>query len=164
MNVTVESISSAFLSSPLRPHPAEGRWMHGLDNYDKSVDLLKAYWEAVESLDADLVASHFVDSAQFHFGHNSPLRGRSAIRRGFVGLFAEVASIRHVPATMWSRGGVVVNDANVAFTLENGGKTMLPITTIVWTKRSKILACRLLFYPEPALALATRGFQPILEK
>lgn len=120
--------------------------------------VLSDYWGAVESLDADLVADRFSSYGSFYLSGSSAVQGRGAIRKAFVQLFTEVAAIRHEPVVVWSDGGIIVGEANLTIGLENGGTATIPATTVLWTTRRGIEACRLLLNPEPGLARATRGF------
>lgn len=121
-------------------------------------DLLAAYWDAVKLLDADQVASQFAEGGAFCFGDNPPVRGRRFIRRAFMQLFMEVVGVSHAPVALWSHKGLVIDEADVTLTFENGGRTVIPITTLLWTRGNQIHACRLQLPPEPALLRRTRSF------
>jgi hypothetical protein len=121
-------------------------------------DLLGTFWSAFDSLDADRVACLFACDGSLCLGDNPPLQGRTAIRRAFVRLFTELDLSHHETVALWSHEGLVVADSDVAFILVSGGKMLLPVTTVLWTIERQIRSCRLLLYPEPALARATSGF------
>ena len=117
------------------------------------------YWDAVESLDADLLASLFAAGGSFQLAEQAPVTGREAIRRAFVQLFVEIETIEHRTVAAWNRGGLFVSDADLTLTFSDG-RLFIPTTTILWTRESEILSCRLLLYPEPALERFTRFFLP----
>jgi ketosteroid isomerase-like protein len=124
-------------------------------------DLLTAYWDAFTSLDADQAASQFDEGGVFCVAHNPPVRGRQAIRQAFSQLFVAISGIGHRPVYLWSHEGVVVDEADVTFTFKDGGKTTVPITTVLRTTDHQIQTCRLELPPEPALVLRTRRFASI---
>lgn len=109
------------------------------------------FLESVLSLEADEVADLFSLSATFAFGSGRAVRGRSAIRRGFVQLFSQTACIRHELVSFWASSGVVVADADLSFEFDNGATVTIPATTSLWFLGSVIQHGRILFYPEPAL-------------
>ena len=121
-------------------------------------DLLAAYWDAVKLLDADQVASQFAEGAAFCLGDAPPVRGRRAIRRAFVQLFTDLVGISHAPVALWSHKGLVIDEADVTLTFEDGVRTVIPMTTLLWTRGNQIYACRLQPPPEPALLRRTRSF------
>jgi hypothetical protein len=121
----------------------------------KERDLLADYWDAVSALDADLVSEHFAAHSVLSLDDRPAARGRPAIRRLFVRLFGSVQAIRRTPVASWSDSGLVVDEADVTFVLEDGSAATVPITTMLWTTSYGIGVCRISLYPEPALARAT---------
>ena len=123
-----------------------------------ATDVLGAYWHALNSLDADLLANQFARDGSLQIGDHQRAQGRVAIRRGLVQLFAELAAVESHLITAWSCDGLFIMDADVRFVFENGGQTMVPITTQLWIGEGQILSCRLLLNADPAIRRATRGF------
>jgi hypothetical protein len=121
----------------------------------KGEDMLAAYWDAVTLLDADQVASQFAEGGAFCFGDNAPVRGRRSIRRALVQLFTNLAGISHAPVALWSQQGLVIDEADVSLTFEDGGRTVIPMTTLLWTSENQIHACRVQHPSEPALLRRT---------
>lgn len=115
------------------------------------------YRDAVESLDADLLASQFASAGSFQLADRAPLIGRTPIRRAFLHLFTEVDTIEHRVVAVWNRGGVLVSDLDVTFVLPHGS-IELPVTVVLYTRNGEILSCRVLFYSEPALQRLTQFF------
>jgi hypothetical protein len=109
------------------------------------------YWDALESLDADLVASQFAERGSFQLASAAPLTGRAAIRRAFLHLFIDLENIERHPVTSWSGDGLFVNDSDLTLTFSDGARLTIPATTVLWTRDREILNCRLLSDPEPRL-------------
>ena len=90
-------------------------------------DLLAAYWDAVKLLDADQVASQFAEGAAFCLGDEPPVRGRRGIRLAFVQLFTDLVGISHAPVALWSHKGLVIDEADVTLSFEDGARTVIPM-------------------------------------
>jgi len=109
------------------------------------------YWEAIAAMEADEVAALFADHACFRFGNGLPLRGRVAIRRHFVELFARTAWIGRRSVVAWNQETCVVDEADISFAFDDGRRLTIPVTTVFRANGEEIEECRMLFYPEPAL-------------
>ena len=90
----------------------------------------RLYAEAVDRKDADGFAAAFTDDAWLRFGNNDPITGKDTIRQAIAGFFTLMQSLKHESTgTTWSDGTLVV-EANVTYTLFDGGTVTVPACTI----------------------------------
>lgn len=90
----------------------------------------KLYDEGVDRKNADMFANAFVEDGWLRFGNNEPLTSRESIREGIAQFFTLMAALRHEAVGTTYRDGVLVLEANVTYTLHQGGTVTVPACTI----------------------------------
>lgn len=117
----------------------------------EAVDLLAAFWHAIDLFDADRVASLFAPDGTLWWGDEPPVHGRSAIRRAFVYLFSEVISLRHEPVALWSLQSLIVADADLHVRRGDDVVVNGASTTVLRTAAQQIEECRVTLSSDPGL-------------
>jgi hypothetical protein len=116
--------------------------------------MFSAFWDAVRALDAETASALFAPRAEFCFGSAPPVFGPAAVRRTLVLLFAQTSLIDCRTVAIWKYENVVVAEADLSLTFDDGRSMTIPSTTVLWSGDRGIRQCRVLFYPEPALELS----------
>ncbi|HWC96330.1 MAG TPA: hypothetical protein VG456_06270 [Candidatus Sulfopaludibacter sp.] len=121
------------------------------------MDADQTYWDAIETLDADLLASRFAARATFQLANLKPVIGPAAIRRAFLNLFLDLDSVERRAVSCWQRKGLFVCDADLDLNFTDGTRLTIAPTTSLWIIGGQIQTCRVAIDLEPRLA---RYFAP----
>ena len=119
---------------------------------------LKKYFAALDSLDADAVASFYAFGAVARLPRVAPIVGREAIRKALVRLSLAVDELHHEPVLLWITGGLSVFEADVALTLADGSALTFPVTHVIRWKEGLIQEVTVNVYLESRLELAMSAF------
>jgi hypothetical protein len=119
---------------------------------------VKRYFGALDTLDADAVASYFAVGATVRLPGIAPITGRSAIRRALVQFSLDVDDLRHAPVQLWSAGNVSVFEADMTLTLADRTTVAFPVTHIFRWVDGMIDDARVNVYLESRLAVAMTAF------
>lgn len=88
------------------------------------------YSDGVDRKDASAFANAFVADGWLRFGNNPPITGRDNIREAIAQFFTLFASLSHEDTgTTWTDGTLVL-EANVTYTLHQGGTVTVSACTI----------------------------------
>jgi len=119
---------------------------------------VKRFFGALETLDADAVASFFAVGATVKLPGLSPILGRAAIRRALVRLSLDVDDLRHAPVQLWTAGNVSVFEADMTLTLADHTTFAFPVTHIVRWVDGMIEEASVNVYLESRMAVAMSAF------
>jgi hypothetical protein len=119
---------------------------------------VKRYFGALDTLDADAVASFFAVGATVKLPGLAPILGRAAIRRAMVQFSLDVDDLRHAPVQLWIAGNVSVFEADMTLTLADRTTLAFPVTHIIrWVDGLIDEAC-VNVYLESRMAVAMSAF------
>jgi SnoaL-like protein len=119
---------------------------------------VKRYFRALETLDADAVASFFAVGATVRLPGLAPIRGRTAIRRALVRFSLDVDDLRHAPVQLWTAGNLSVFEADMTLTLADRTALTFPVTYILRWVDGLIDEARVNVYLESRMAVAMSAF------
>ena len=119
---------------------------------------VKTYFGALDTLDADAVASFFALDATVRLPGMAPILGRAAIRRALVQFSLDVDDLRHAPVQLWTAGNLSVFEADITLTLADRTTLVFPITHIVRWVDGMIGEARVNIYLESRMAVAMSAF------
>ena len=119
---------------------------------------VKTYFDALDTLDADAVASFFAVGATVRVPGLAPILGRAAIRRALVQFSLDVDDLRHTPVQLWIARNLSVFEADMTLTLADGTKLALPVTHIIRWVDGMIDEARVNLYLESRMAVAMSAF------
>jgi hypothetical protein len=118
----------------------------------------KRYFGALDTLDADAVASFFAVGATVRLPGMAPILGRAAIRRALVQFSLDVEDLRHAPVQLWTAGHLSVFEADMTLTLADRMTVSLPVTHIVRWVDGMIDEAGVSIYLESRMAVAMSAF------
>ena len=118
----------------------------------------KRYFGALDTLDADAVASFFSVGATAMLPGLAPILGRAAIRRALVQFSLDVDDLRHAPVQLWTAGNVSVFEADMTLTLAGRTTLAFPVTHIIRWADGMIDEARVNIYLESRMAVAMSAF------
>jgi len=136
-----------------QPHPAPPP-----GDADSARARAATYFRALDSLDADEVASFFAPGATVTLPRTPPILGRAAIRKALVQLSLAVDELRHQPIQLWNSGSLSVYEADLTLMLPNRTQLSFPVTHIVRWVEGMIQEARVDVYLESRVALAISAF------
>lgn len=119
---------------------------------------VKAYFGALDTLDADAVASFFALGATVKLPGLAPILGRAAIRRALVQFSLDVDDLRHAPVQLWTAGNLTVYEADMTLTLADHTTLAFPVTHVVRWVDGMIHDARVNVYLESRMAVAMSAF------
>jgi hypothetical protein len=119
---------------------------------------VKRYFGALDTLDADAVASFFAVGATVRLPGLAPIFGRAAIRRALVQFSLDVDELRHAPVQLWTAGGLSVFEADMTLTLTDRTTLAFPVTHIVRWMDGLIHEARVNVYLESRMAVALSAY------
>lgn len=119
---------------------------------------VKSYFGALDTLDADLVASFFTLGATVRLPGTAPILGREAIRKALVQFSLDVDDLRHETVQLWTAGSLSVFEADMTLTLADRTALSFPVTHIMRWVEGMIEEARVSVYLESRLALAMSAF------
>lgn len=119
---------------------------------------VKRYFGALDTLDADAVASFFASGATVRLPGMGPILGRAAIRRALVQFSLDVDDLRHSPVQLWTAGNLSVFEADMTLTLADRTTLGFPVTHIVRWVDGMIAEARVDIYLESRMAVAMSAF------
>ena len=120
----------------------------------------KLYSEGVDRRDAKKFAAVFVDGGTCRFGNNPELVGREAIEAAITGFFTVMAGVEHKPAGTHYVDRTLVLEADVTYTLHQGGTVSVPACTIYTmapTSPPMAESCRIYVDLAPLFGAAAAG-------
>ncbi|MGA3039535.1 MAG: nuclear transport factor 2 family protein [Bryobacteraceae bacterium] len=120
---------------------------------------VKRYFGALETLDADAVASFFAAGATVRLPGLAPILGRAAIRRALVQFSLDVDDLRHAPVQLWTDGNLSVFEADMTLTLAGHTTLAFPVTHILRWVDGLIDEARVNVYLESRMAVAMSAFE-----
>ena len=88
------------------------------------------YANGVDRKDANVFADAFIETGWCRFANNPRLEGREAIRTAIAGFFTVMAGVSHETVGTFYDDGDLVLEANVTYTLHQGGTVTVPAVTI----------------------------------
>ncbi|MEV3927410.1 nuclear transport factor 2 family protein [Actinomadura coerulea] len=89
-------------------------------------DWVRDYYDHVDGLDAAGVAKHFAQDGTFRLGNSALVRGPADIAAGNQAFFDTIAGMRHDFTSRYTDGRVDIVEAEVTYTLKNGGTVTIP--------------------------------------
>ena len=119
---------------------------------------VESYFSALDSLDADAIASYFAPEATVSIAGAAPIVGQAAIRKALVELSLRMDDLHHEPVQLFSTGNVSVFEADMNVTLADGTALRFPVTHIIRWVDGLIADARVNVYLEARLALALSAF------
>jgi hypothetical protein len=119
---------------------------------------VKKYFGALDTLDADAVASFFAVGATVRLPGLAPISGRAAIRRALVQFSLDVDDLRHAPVQLWTAGDLSVFEADMTLTLAGRTTLAFPVTHIIRWVDGLIDDARVNVYLESRMAVALSAF------
>lgn len=119
---------------------------------------VKRYFGALDTLDADAVASFFALDATVGLPGVGPIAGRSAIRRALVQFSLDVEELHHAPVQLWIAGNLAVFEADMTLTISAHTTLSFPVTYIIRWVDGLIQEARVNVYLESRLAVAMSSF------
>jgi hypothetical protein len=119
---------------------------------------VKRYFGALDTLDADAVASFFAVRAAVTLPGLAPILGRAAIRRALIQFSLDVDDLCHVPVQLWTAGNLSVFEADMTLTLADRTTLVFPVTHIIRWVGGLIDAARVDVYLESRMAVALSAF------
>jgi hypothetical protein len=119
---------------------------------------VRTYFNALDSLDADDVASFFAPEATVYLAGAEPIVGRAAIRKALVQVSLDVDDLHHESVQLWSAGNLSVFEADMTVTLADHTVLSIPVTHIIRWINGMIEEARVNVYLESRLALAMSAF------
>src|ERR1035438_3059976 len=119
---------------------------------------VKRYFGALDTLDADAVASFFAVGATVRLPGLAPILGRAAIRRALVQFSLDVDDLRHAPVQLWTAGNLSVFEADMTLTFAGRTALAFPVTHIIRWVDGLIDEARVNVYLESRMAVALSAF------
>ena len=119
---------------------------------------VKSCFAALDSLDADALASFFAPNATVRLPGLAPIVGRAAIRRVLVQLSLAVDDVRHAPVQLWTAGNLSVFEADMTLTLAGRAAFAFPVTHVIRWVDGMIADARVEVYLESRMAVAMWAF------
>lgn len=119
---------------------------------------VKRYFGALDTLDADTVASFCASGAMVRLSGATPILGREAIRKALVRFSLGVDDLHHEPVLLWTAGSLSVFEADVTLTLADHSTLTFPVTHIIRWAEGLIEEARVNIYLESRLQLAMSAF------
>lgn len=119
---------------------------------------VKRYFGALDTLDADTVASFYASGATVRLPGTMPILGRQAIRKALVRFSLGVDELHHEPVLLWSAGSLSVFEADVTLTLVDRSTLTFPVTHIIRWAEGLIEDASVNIYLESRLELAMSAF------
>jgi hypothetical protein len=119
---------------------------------------VKRYFGALDTLDADAVASFFAVGATVRLPGLAPILGRAAIRRALVQFSLDVDDLCHAPVQLWTAGNLSVFEADMTLTLADRTTLAFPVTHIIRWVDGMIDEARVNIYLESRMAVAMSAF------
>jgi hypothetical protein len=119
---------------------------------------VKRYFGALDTLDADAVASFFAVGATVRLPGLAPILGRAAIRRALVQFSLDVDDLRHAPVQLWTAGNLSVFEADMTLTFAGRTALAFPVTHIIRWVDGLIGEARVNVYLESRMAVALSAF------
>jgi len=119
---------------------------------------VKSYFGALDTLDADAVASFFAVSATVSLPGLAPIAGRAAIRRALVQFSLNVDDLRHALVQLWIAGNLSVFEADMTLTLTGRPPLAFPVTHIIRWVDGLIDEASVNVYLESRMAVAMSAF------
>jgi len=116
------------------------------------------YFDALDALDADAVASFFSPGATVRVPGLAPIAGRAAIRRALVQFSLDVDDLHHAPVQLWADGNLSVFEADMTLTLAGHTSLAFPVTHIIRWAGGLIEEARVDVYLESRMAVALLAF------
>lgn len=116
------------------------------------------YFGALDTLDADAVASFFAVGATVGLPGLAPIVGKAAIRRALVQFSLDVDDLRHSTVQLWTAGNLSVFEADMTLTLANQTSLTFPVTHILRWVDGLIDDARVNIYLESRIAVAMSAF------
>src|ERR1017187_10562923 len=113
---------------------------------------------ALDTLDADAVASFFAVGATVRLPGLAPILGRAAIRRALVQFSLDVDDLRHAPVQLWTAGNLSVFEADKTLTFAGRTALAFPVTHIIRWVDGLIDEARVNVYLESRMAVALSAF------
>ena len=110
---------------------------------------LTDFYVNVDACDVAPVLAGFADDATMIYGANDPLVGRDEIRGGLEWLFTCYSRMRHQFLNIWTRGPVVLLEANVTYFWPDGRHVTVPALTILEHHDGVIDNLRIFIDPTP---------------
>ena len=115
-------------------------------------------FRAIDSMDADAMASFFAAGAAVRLPGVSPIIGATAISKAFVQFCLEVDELHHDPVLLWIAGDLSVLEADVKVTLTDHTMIAFPATYTIRWAGSLIQEAGLDIYMESRVAVAMSAF------
>jgi ketosteroid isomerase-like protein len=135
-------------------------WKHEviMSNDEPLPARVKRYFGALDTLDADAVASFFAADATVVLPGVGPIVGRCAIRRALVQFSLDVEELHNAPVQLWTAGDVSVFEADMTLTLGDRTTLGFPVTYIIRWVDGLIEEARVNVYLESRMAVAMSAF------
>ncbi len=99
---------------------------------------LRAYFAAVDTLDAETIAGHFAPDARFHFGNEPPAAGKAAIAEALSSFFSSIKGMHHQVVDTYIKENAAVFEADVTYARPDGSRVVLPCASILRFKEGLI--------------------------
>lgn len=122
---------------------------------------VKRYFGALDTLDADAVASFFATGASVRLPGLAPILGRAAIRRALVQFSLDVDDLSHAPVQLWTAGSLSIFEADMTLTFAGRPPLAFPVTYIMRWVDGLIDEARVNVYLESRMALALSAFDRV---
>jgi len=119
---------------------------------------VKRYFGALDTLDADAVASFFAVGAAVRLPGLAPILGRAAIRRALVQFSLDVDDLSHAPVQLWTAGNLSIFEADMTLTFAGRTPLVFPVTHIIRWVDGLIDEARVNVYLESRMAVAMSAF------
>jgi limonene-1,2-epoxide hydrolase len=121
-------------------------------------DWVRDYYDHVDGLDAAGVAKHFAQEGTFRLGNFPLVRGPADIAHGNQAFFDTIAGMRHDFTSRYTDGRVDIIEADVTYTVKNGGTVTIPgIAVLERDEEDLIAASRSYIDMAPLFELAARA-------
>ena len=108
------------------------------DTQASSEKLVRGFLGAWEGRNLDTICSAFADRAVYHNVPVKPIEGIAGIRAIFQAFLDGFKEARLEIVTLASAPGLVIAERVDYFTMNNGGKIVLPVTGVFVVKNNKI--------------------------
>ena len=116
------------------------------------------YFGALDSLDADEVASFFLPEAAMQLPGVAPILGRAAIRKALIQFSLQVDELHHQPVQIFAAGNLSVFEADMTLTLADLTTLTFPVTHILRWVDGFVEQASVSIYLESRLAVALSAF------
>ena len=115
-------------------------------------DFVKNYFAAVDTMNAEDVASYFTEDARFKFGNAEPAVGRQNIRDALVAFYNSIKGLHHDIREQWQQDGVAIVVLDVTYTRTDNKTVTLPSATILRTSGNLIRELQIYMDISPVFA------------